>query len=106
MRLSAGETTQQWGNRVHTRFNELVQAEGNPKMFGETGYSNGNVVPRGYNLGKSVFPDAVYGIDQAHPEMLFDLKAGFKGIKNGWLTKLASHLPQGLGDIPVFKLGC
>jgi hypothetical protein len=103
----SNETMQKWGERVHERFDELVTADPDPKLLGETGYLNrAQAFKNGAARPKdSTFPDAVYGTAM-QPEMIFDLKSGFKGIPGSWLTKLTANLPVGYTDIPVFKLVC
>lgn len=104
------ESAQSWGRRVHTRFNELINAERatNPKFFGETGYLDGGVVEKVGNAwpaGTSA-PDAVYGASQLEPEILFDLKTGVKGLIEKWLSRLSINLPAAFSNVPVFKVTC
>ncbi|GAA3260752.1 putative Ig domain-containing protein [Dactylosporangium siamense] len=106
----ATETMQDWGKRVHQRFDELVKGLNDPKVAGETGYLDEQVVGTLVGSAKplnSTWPDAVYGVGGVkRPEMIFDLKTGFKGIAGKWVTKLTVNLPAGFKNIPVFRLGC
>jgi hypothetical protein len=104
------ESAQKWGWRVHKRFEQLVAEaqQTNPKLMGETGYLGRKLAAKNgsANPPNSSFPDAVYGSSWDTPEMLFDLKTGLKLIQEPWVTKLATNLPAGLENIPVFNLTC
>jgi hypothetical protein len=103
-----GELAQTWGTRAHARFNQLVETEGaaNPRLFPETGYLKGRVAEGGGHVKDAKYPDAVYGNDLLHPEVLFDLKTGLKLIEPGWLRLLTPNLPLGFQNVPVFMLHC
>lgn len=82
----------------------MVNSAQYPNVKGETAYLGGDV--RNGRPDGSSLPDAVYGADLLHPEMLFDLKTGFKGIEKWWATKLSANLPEAAKGVPIFKLSC
>lgn len=84
---------QKWGTAVHKRFEELVAAERNPMMFGETGYLDRAVIQSNRRPKGLSYPDAVYGVDPSRPEILWDLKTVLKLIENQWVVKLSANLP-------------
>jgi hypothetical protein len=105
-------TAQEWGRAVHSRLEQLIDAERltNEKFFGEVGYLNGDVINgpvtgTKWPLGSSR-PDAGFGLDKSQPQLLFDLKTGVKGLVAKWLSRLSINLPKGFEGTPVFKLTC
>ncbi len=102
------KTPQQWGREVHNEFEDLILAEGNPRLFGETGYLNqglanrvGSRWPRG-----TTAPDAVLGAGRLDPTALYDLKTGIKGIGEIWETRVRANLPPNLANVPVIEIRC
>lgn len=67
-------------------------------MWNETGYQNGNVISRGSGSGGAAFPDGVFGVNQATPELFFDLKTGLKIVQPNWLPPLPSGRGRGRYD--------
>lgn len=102
------QTPQAWGRQVHKEFDRLIQLDGNPRLFGETGYlSQRTVGRRGAAWPKgTTAPDAVLGPSVDMPKALFDLKTGVKGIEEVWETRVRNNLPMGFDDIPVVEIRC
>lgn len=112
-----GETPTAYGSRVHQRFEELINQLGDPKLFGETGYRNGQVVDRipGQNgepprwPNDTTAPDAVFGESRNAPRAAYDLKTGEKAIQPKWIKAFLNNL-RGLvpfgSTVELIELTC
>jgi hypothetical protein len=103
-----GQSAMSWGTDVHQEFDRLVRAEGNPRLFGETGILNRAVVQRsGAAFPKgTTAPDAILGRAPLEPTAIFDLKTGAASIKSAWTRKLRANLDPLFANVPVIPITC
>ena len=86
-----------YGTNVHTAFQAEVDALGNPSLFTEQSYLNGE--PVDYGTPGSIRVDVGEGtVDQ--PTAVYDLKTGSATLSPGRIFQIQSNLPGG-SNIPV-----
>ncbi len=102
------QTAQVWGNELHREFERLIMRDGNPRLFGETGYLDGTIANRRGAAwpGGTTAPDAVLGPNVDMPKAIFDLKTGIRGIGEVWESRVRRNVPDGFRDIPVIEIRC
>ncbi|WBB91297.1 hypothetical protein [Verrucosispora sp. WMMC514] len=110
-----GESAQHWGDRVHRRLAELVDAEpASANLFAEVGYLNETLARRwknpvtgreGWEKGAKA-PDVVLGVSELEPELFLDLKTGAKGLELKWYEDLKRQLPERYQSIPAITVRC
>src|SRR5262249_22460813 len=83
-----------YGTKVHTIFQDLVNALGNPDLTTEQSYLNGK--PVNYGTPGSTRFDVVHR-DINNPTWTYDLKTGGANMSNIRAAWMLSHLPTGSG---------
>jgi len=81
-----------YGTLVHSEFSDLVEGLGNPNLFTEQSYLNGN--PVDYGTPGSIRIDVGEGTVDA-PTNVYDLKTGGATLKPQRVGQIQSHLPNG-----------
>jgi RHS repeat-associated protein len=89
-----------YGTVVHSEFSDLVEALGNPNLFTEQSYLNGQ--PVSYGTPGSIRIDVGEGTINA-PTGVYDLKTGSATLTPKRVEQIQSHLPNG-SNVPVTEI--